>query len=74
VPTVVAIPAIIIAIIKNITSAPSVEEPQNFRNGTPQNFWNHHRWGAMEDDARIAQHRARIDGLLAPVEGHAALP
>ncbi|MBX7194096.1 MAG: hypothetical protein K1X94_18730, partial [Sandaracinaceae bacterium] len=42
VPNVVAIPAIIIAIITNITRAPSFEEPQNFRNGTPQNFWNHH--------------------------------
>ncbi|MFO0710355.1 MAG: hypothetical protein U0353_10985 [Sandaracinus sp.] len=41
VPNVVAIPAIIIAIITNITRAPSFEEPQNFRNGTPQNFWNH---------------------------------
>jgi len=40
-PPTVAIPTIIIAIIANITRAPSFEEPQNFRNGTPQNFWNH---------------------------------
>jgi hypothetical protein len=28
-------------IIAIVTRAPSFEEPQNFRNGTPQNFWNH---------------------------------
>ncbi|MDQ3035439.1 MAG: hypothetical protein M3Y87_23745 [Myxococcota bacterium] len=41
-PLVAIVPTIIAAIIAIIiTCAPSSEEPQNFRNGTPQNFWNH---------------------------------
>jgi hypothetical protein len=50
-PPTVAIPTIIIAIIANITRAPSFEEPQNFRNGTPQNFWNHHQQGGRDHPA-----------------------
>jgi hypothetical protein len=36
-----------------ISAAPSSEEPQSFRNGVPQSFWNHqaHRKTMVTDNA-----------------------
>ncbi|MCA9627571.1 MAG: hypothetical protein KC766_07900 [Myxococcales bacterium] len=57
-----------------IVRAPSSEEPQNFRNGTPQNFRNHHQAQVAALQAQLRTAQAEDDGTEVERPRRAAPP